>query len=76
VSGELRLTSYLINIIVLWGLVAFVSWPMLRRGITLRKAINARWSAARAVWRDLGIALLVLAGLFTIVVLGSVVFRF
>jgi uncharacterized protein len=69
------LILYLPGLVVEWGLVAYVSWPMRRRGITLRKVINARWSTARAIWRDLGIALLVLAGFFAIVVLGSVVFR-
>ena len=46
VSEGAWLAGYLINIIVLWGLVAFVSWPMRKRGVTLRKAINARWSNA------------------------------
>jgi uncharacterized protein len=75
VSGELRLTSYLSNILVLWILVAYVSWPMRRRGITIRKAINAGWFSARAVWRDLGIALLVLSGYYIVGRSGAVVFQ-
>lgn len=74
-TGELRLTGYLTNIIALWGLVAYVSWPLRRRGITLRKAINARWSTARAVWRDLGIALVVLAGSYVVELAGAGVLR-
>jgi membrane protease YdiL (CAAX protease family) len=75
VSGELRLTGYLETLIVAWVLVAYVSWPMRRRGITIRKAINARWSSARAVWRDLGIALLVLAGYYVVGLAGAVVLQ-
>ena len=72
-SEGMLLIGYLSNIIVQWVLVAFVSWPMRKRGITVRKAINARWSSARAVWRDLGIALLVLAGYYVVGLAGAVV---
>jgi membrane protease YdiL (CAAX protease family) len=69
------LIGYLADLIIKWGLVAYVSWPMRRRGITIRKAINARWSNARAVWRDLGIALLVLASFYVVALAGAVVLQ-
>ena len=74
-SEGMLLIGYLSNIIIKWGLVAYVSWPMRRRGITIRKAINARWSDARAVWRDLGIALLALAGYYIVGIAGAVVLQ-
>jgi uncharacterized protein len=74
-SGEARLIIYLVTVVEEWGLAAYVYLAMRRRGVTVRKAVNARWSNARAVWRDLGIALLVLAGFFAIEGLGSVVFH-
>ena len=74
-SEGMLLIGYLSNIIVQWVLVAFVSWPMRKRGTTVRKAINARWSCARAMWRDLGIALLVLAGYYVVGLAGAVVLQ-
>ena len=75
ISEGMLLIGDLSDLIIKWGLVAYVSWPMRRRGITIRKAINARWSSARAVWRDLGIALLVLAGYYVVGLAGAVVLQ-
>lgn len=74
-SSHARLAIYGVTFVEEWVLFLYV-WPAMRgRGYTVRKAINARWGSARAVWRDIGIALLTLAGFFAIEALGSVVFR-
>ncbi len=70
-----RLVIYLGTLVEEWGLAAYVYLAMRSRGISVRTAINARWSNARAVLRDLGIAMLVAVGFVAIEVLSSVIFR-
>jgi uncharacterized protein len=73
--GEARLIIYLVTLVEEWGLAAYVFLAMRKRGVTVRKVINAGWLNARAVRRDVRIAVLVSAGFLAIEGLGSVVFR-
>ncbi len=74
-SEKARLIGYTATLVEEWALAAYVYLAMRARGISIRTAINARWANARAVWRDLGIAMLVAVGFVAIEALSSVVFR-
>lgn len=74
-SSEARLTIYAVTLAEEWFLFLYVWLAMRRRGLTARRAINARWGSARAVWSDIGLGLLTLVGFFAIEALGSAIFR-
>jgi uncharacterized protein len=74
-SQSARLTTYLFTLVEEWVLFLYVYLGMRTRGVTVQRAIHARWARGRDVWRDIGIALLVLVGFFAIEGVSSVIFR-
>jgi uncharacterized protein len=60
-----RAAGYLLVMIFEWVMVAFIWYGVRRRGIPLRDLIGGNWPGARAVLRDLGIAIvfLIISGL-------------
>lgn len=74
-ASSARRIIYSVTLAEEWVLFLYVWLAMRGRGFTVRKAVNARWENARAVWGDIRIALLALVGFFAIEGLGSFVFR-
>jgi uncharacterized protein len=74
-SPNARLMTYLFTLAEEWGLCLYVYLGMRSRGMTVRRAINARWARGRDVWRDIGIALVALVAFFAIEGASSVIFR-
>jgi membrane protease YdiL (CAAX protease family) len=77
-GGELtereRMLTYAGTLIQEWALFLYVYLGM-RRRVTVRQCINARWASAGDVWRDIGIAFGVWAVLIVIEGVSSVIFR-
>ncbi|HLW83393.1 MAG TPA: CPBP family intramembrane glutamic endopeptidase [Candidatus Acidoferrales bacterium] len=71
-EGE-RMLTYAGTLIQEWVLFLYVYLGM-RRRVTVRQCINARWAGAGDVWRDIGIAfgvwavLIVIEGVFSVIV--------
>lgn len=74
-SQSARLVAYSLTLVEEWALFLYVYLGMRARGMTVRQAVNARWSRPRDVWRDIGIALIILVLFFAIEGISSVVFR-
>ena len=58
--GHGHVAGYLTVITFEWSLTAFIWFGIRRRGIDMRELIGGSWPSARAVLRDLGIAVLYL----------------
>jgi uncharacterized protein len=69
-----RMLTYAGTLIQEWALFLYVYLGM-RRRVTLRQCINARWASAGDVWRDIGIAFGVWAVLIVIEGVSSLIFR-
>lgn len=67
----LREARYLLNLASQWVLLGYVVWGIRRRGLTLAALIGGRWPTARAVVKDVGVALV---GLVSIWLWAAVVY--
>lgn len=74
-SIEGRLLTYAATMVQEWLLFLYVYAGIRARGVTVRRLINARWASGRDVWRDIGVAAIVLVLFWAIEGLSSVIFR-